>query len=284
MPDPMLKVGKPLDFDLKDDGEVLVQFAILGDPKRPQEKDIDKDGDVSLKGSIPTKAVPISAYSHASWPHRGGLLPVGRGSIGEDGTKALFRGRFNLNSGPGRDTYETVKDMAELQEWSHGYTVVKAKSGEWAGKRANIIERFDIHEVSPVLLGAGNDTATLAVKSLGGYDPDDEGGASNLPFAAHADRVLVEVEAFVARSEALKGLRQQENRELGPRAKAQIEDFLGGVERMRESLARANELRSRLQDLIRSDKDGIANEALALEAEFRGLQTNLISLGYDVQA
>lgn len=281
MPEVLVKVGKPLDFSLKEDGEVLVQFATLGDPRKPSEKDIDSDGDVSLKGSIPTKSVPISSYSHASWGHRGGRLPVGRGSIGEDGTKALFKGRFNLKTTDGRDTYETVKDLDDLQEWSHGYTVIKAKSGEWAGKRANLIEEFDIHEISPVLLGAGT-TQTLALKDRGGYDPDDEAGASSLPFAAHADRVLVEMEAFVKRSEGLRDLRVSDGRELGPKAKAQIEDFLTGVERMRETLARANELRNRLQELIRSDKSGIANEALALEAEFRGLQTNLISLGYDV--
>lgn len=95
--------------------------------------------------------------------------------------------------------------------------------------------------------------------------------------------MLVEVEAFVKRSEGLSALRVSDGRELGPKAKAQIEDFLAGVEQMRETLARANDLRSRLQELIRSDKTGAANDALALEAEFRGLQTNLISLGYTVQ-
>lgn len=155
MPEILVKVGKPLDFELRDDGDVLVQFAIVGDPKHPTEKDIDSDGDVSLKGSIPSKRVPMSAYSHASWGDRGGRLPVGSGDIREDGSKALFRGHFNLKTSDGRDTYETVKDLGDLQEWSHGYTVLRARSGEWAGKRANLIEQFDIHEIPRSSWGRG---------------------------------------------------------------------------------------------------------------------------------
>jgi cation transport regulator ChaB len=279
----LVKSATPLDLELKDDGSVVVAFARIGMPGKENVKDIDSDGDVSLKGSIPTKSVPISAYSHNSWAQRGGLLPSGRGDIKEDGSLAVMRGRFFLKTSHGQDTYETVKEMGNLQEWSHGYTVEDAEAGTWAGEPANLISKFDIHEVSPVLLGAGNDTATLAIKSRGGYDPDDEGAASRLSYADHAGRVLSEVDAFVKRSQELSDLRTKDGRKLGPKAKAQIEDFIGGVDKVIEMARAAADLRTQLRDLIRDDDSGKANEALRLEAEFRALQTNLISLGYEVQ-
>lgn len=281
----LVKRAKPLDFELKDDGAVVVQFARLGDPKRQQTKDIDKDRDVSLKGSMPEgKRILISAYGHSSWPERGAMLPAGAGVIHEDGDKALVQGQFNLKTTSGRDHYETVKDAGDIQEWSHGYTILDAKPGQWAGESAQIIKSFDVYEISPVLIGAGNETATLAIKGAGLYDPDDEGGASSLPYGDHMSRVLADLAAFVKRTEAISDLRVKDGRELGPKAKATIQEFLTGSENIEAMAATAADLRKRLRDVLRDPtKAEAANEALALEAEFRALQTNLITLGYPTQ-
>jgi hypothetical protein len=280
VPEVLIKRAKALDFELKDDGAVVVQFARLGDPKRQQTKDIDKDRDVSLKGSIPVgKTIPMSAYAHRSWPERGGELPIGKGVLAEDGDKALFRGGFNLKTSGGRDTYEIVKDLGDIQEWSHGYSILDSTPGQWAGESAQIIKSFDIHEVSPVLIGAGQETATLAIKGAGLYDPDAE-GASSLPFADHMARVLDQWTGFVKRAEAIEALRTKDGRDLGPSAKATIGDFLMGTENMESVLGQAADLRKRLREVLKDPAKGeAANEALALEAEFRALQTNLIGLG-----
>jgi hypothetical protein len=170
MEGPRLKVAQAIDLDLKEDGSVVVAFARLGDPEVQVPEDIDKDGEVSLVGSIPVgKEVPISAYGHTSWPWAGGRLPVGKGVLSEEaiaGMKAgVLRGKFFLNTTEGRDTYVTVKELGDLQEWSFGFAA-EQEPGVWAGQPAVLNKRYEIWEVSPVLVGAGNGTRTLEVKAI----------------------------------------------------------------------------------------------------------------------
>lgn len=140
---------------LGDQGEVEVAFAQLGV--------IDRDGDLTEPGAFPAgKAVPMSAYGHASWY---GELPVGRGVIHEEGSWAIFRGRFLTETEQGANAYRTVKAMADLQEWSYGYVPT-----EWAietrdGEAVRVLKRLDVFEVSPVLVGAGIGTHTRRVKA-----------------------------------------------------------------------------------------------------------------------
>jgi HK97 family phage prohead protease len=126
---------------------------------------IDKDGDVTEKGAIKdgTK-VRISAYNHGSWQ---GALPVGKGVIRVDGKEARLEGEFFMNTTHGRDTFETVKALSEdgQQEWSYGFKVRKDAPGEVEGKRVRVLKELDVYEVSPVMIGAGVGTRTLAIKS-----------------------------------------------------------------------------------------------------------------------
>lgn len=159
------KARKAVEFSLSEDGDVEVAYAGLGDPADQKASDIDKDQDVSLIGSMPVgKEVPISSYAHASWPERGGRLPVGKGKIEERGKIAVLRGRFFTDTTTGRDTYLTVKGLGDLQEWSFGYDVLDGGPGTWDGREVNLNAKYDVHEVSPVLIGAGTDTRTLAIK------------------------------------------------------------------------------------------------------------------------
>lgn len=124
---------------------------------------IDRDGDVTRKSAFTDGApVRISAYNHASWE---GALPVGRGVIRVGQKEAILEGQFFLNTTAGRDTFETVKAMGELQEFSYGFHVTDSEAGEVEGKSVRIIKGVDVAEVSPVLLGAGIGTRTLAVKA-----------------------------------------------------------------------------------------------------------------------
>lgn len=124
---------------------------------------IDKDGDVTPPDAFTDgEQVRISAYNHASW---GGVLPVGKGTIRATKAGAILEGQFFMDMQLGRDTFEVVKQMGDLQEWSYGYDVLKESFGDFDGKRVRFLEKLKVNEVSPVMLGAGENTRTLAVKA-----------------------------------------------------------------------------------------------------------------------
>lgn len=133
---------------------------------------IDKDGDVTLPGAFPDgKEVLVSAYQHVSWM---GELPVGKVKIRESGDDIIAEGEFNLKTQTGREHYESVKFSGGLQEWSYGFSVAEEGDSKeveaWAKEHetsnpARIIKEVVPYEISPVLLGAGIDTGTLAIKS-----------------------------------------------------------------------------------------------------------------------
>lgn len=134
---------------------------------------IDSDGDITVKGAFEDGAsVRISAYGHESWK---GALPVGRGVIREYGNDAILEGKLFLDTDHGRNTFETLKGLAELSEWSYGFDILeKANPSEEEGEAGatRILRKLKVHEVSPVLRGAGVNTRTLAVKERPAF-PDE---------------------------------------------------------------------------------------------------------------
>jgi len=264
-----VKIAEAVDLSLSEDGSVTVAFATLGDPADQKAEDIDKDGDVSLVGSLPVgKEVPISSYAHASWPERGGRLPVGIGQISEAKGKGgrnlgILTGGFFIDTTHGRDTYLTVKGLRDLQEWSFGYTVESAK-GVWAGVQANLNKRYDVHEVSPVLIGAGNGTHTLAIKS-----GEDGAARAALPFADHYLRVLEEVEAFTTRAQEIADLRTKEGRVLSAANRARLTSLL-------EALRQTDDFRKEIEALLdTTDPDKVREEGKALEVAFLESQARI---------
>ena len=138
-------------------GQIEAVFSTLGV--------VDSDGDVTVKGAFTDGAsVVISAYGHRSWD---GDLPLGKGTIREDGNEVVLDGEFFMGTTHGRDAFLTVKALSEsdLQEWSYSLEEVESERGEVDGKRVNIIKRVTVKEVSPVLRGAGVNTRTLVAKS-----------------------------------------------------------------------------------------------------------------------
>jgi len=180
---------------------------------------IDKDGDVTLSGAFPNgKEILISAYQHTSWM---GSLPVGKAVIQEDGEDVLAKGEFNLKTEIGRDHYESVKFSGGLQEWSYGFKVLEVESDknvdkwttEHEGARpARIMKKLDPFEMSPVLLGAGMDTATLAIKST---------------YTDQGEAVLAAVTELVIRTKSLADLRQKEGRVLSSANRERMKKLLG---------------------------------------------------------
>jgi HK97 family phage prohead protease len=141
--------------DSDETGEFSAVFATLNV--------IDKDGDVTVPGAFKTgQEVLISAYQHTSWQ---GALNVGRGKIREQGNEAIVEGKFYINTSHGLDAYRTVKQNGNLQQWSYGFDTEDAAPGTMDGREVQFLKGLDTHEVSPVLIGAGVNTRTLAVKS-----------------------------------------------------------------------------------------------------------------------
>jgi hypothetical protein len=134
---------------------------------------IDGDGDVTLPDAFEDGAeVVISSYQHTSW---GGSLPVGKGTIRTTKAEAIMDGRFFMDTTSGRDTFTVVKQLGPRQQWSYGYDTIDSDRGTFDGQEVRFLKRQLVHEVSPVLVGAGVNTRTLAVKALtdGGMDPAD---------------------------------------------------------------------------------------------------------------
>lgn len=126
----------------------------------------DHDGDYTLPGAFDDSAeVIISAYGHGSWR---GALPVGKGVIRMEEKRAVLEGQFFLNTMAGKETFETIKEVGGLQEWSYGFDVIETgdlgpelrAEGVW-----RVIKKANVYEVSPVIVGAGIDTGTLATKA-----------------------------------------------------------------------------------------------------------------------
>ena len=123
----------------------------------------DLVGDVTLPGAFPEgKALLVSAFGHAS--SMGDALPVGKAIVHEQGGEVIAEGQFFLGTSAGKDHYDLVKAAGDILEWSYGYRATEWEMGEWEGKEARLLKKVNPFEVSPVLMGAGLNTRTLAVK------------------------------------------------------------------------------------------------------------------------
>jgi HK97 family phage prohead protease len=180
---------KGLRFQIKsaDQGTVEAIFATFN------VKDLD--GDVTLPGAFEDGAeVLISAYNHGTW---GCALPVGKGTIHADDTKAWLEGQFFLDTAAGAETWKTIKNTGDLQEWSYGYKVLETgevtdemyQNGVW-----RVIKKTKVWEVSPVMVGAGIGTETVSVKSAKD-EPTPEAIEAERVAAAAAKAVRDEMQA-----------------------------------------------------------------------------------------
>jgi hypothetical protein len=126
---------------------------------------VDKQKDLTLPGAFGDQRVIIGAYGHSSW--NGGLdaLPVGKGRIFDDGEiGGVMEGQFFLDTSAGLETYKTVKNVGDLQEWSYSLPEIMSEMRTIDGETIRILKKITVNEVAPVLRGAGNGTRTLDVK------------------------------------------------------------------------------------------------------------------------
>lgn len=164
----------------------------------------DLDHDVTVPGAFKDG----QAVRLAQWGHAWGLPTIGKGRIFSDDTHAWIDGQFNLKMAAGREHYEAIKDASEwdLQQYSYGFDILKHSFGQFDGKDVRFLESLDVHEISPVMLGAGVSTGTDAIKaaSLG----------TDLPFAEMLELVTAQAKALVERTEDRVSQRAKEGRVL----------------------------------------------------------------------
>jgi HK97 family phage prohead protease len=183
---------------------------------------VDKDGDITVKGAFTDGApVRISAYQHMSWS---GALPVGKGVLRVSGNETQLDGQFFLQTTGGRDTFEVVKQMGDLQEWSYGYDVEDSERGTHQGKNVRFLKKLTVHEVSPVLIGAGVDTRTLAAKSANSFSDE-------------AALVLASVNSLVDRAADVMAMRQAKGKGFGADSSALLGQLDSQLKRLSELLA-----------------------------------------------
>lgn len=172
---------------------------------------IDSDGDV-VKSSAIKEGTPVRL---CYWGHRWGDLPVGKGVLHNDGKQAIFDGQFFLDTEAGAETYKTVKNLGDLQEWSWGFSVPKGgyKQGEQEGRSVRYITETIPYEVSPVLIGANPVTGTTDIKGASDDEenedegtPVDEGTPSEDETKAVRASMPAKEELYSQVAEGIRGL------------------------------------------------------------------------------
>lgn len=246
-----LKAGPVHDLTIEEDGSVHVAFA--------QTDAVDLDQDYTFAGAFPDgKSAPMSAFGHNSWgPEKGrqSLLPVGIGQVKERAGWAVYDGRFLIETTHGRDTYLTVKALGPSQQWSYGYDVLEKAAPPPGVKARRGLKRLDVHEISPVLLGAQPNAHTMAIKSLdlstdlGLLEAADDAAdylaalkqspLAGLPFTEMSDRLLIDVEAFKSRTAAIHEMRLKEGRAISSK---RIELLNGHVSQLLAAAATLREM------------------------------------------
>ncbi|MCF6376906.1 hypothetical protein L2K70_04760 [Nocardioides KLBMP 9356] len=219
---------------------------------------IDKDGDVTLPGAIKDGAeVVVSAYGHQS---HYGALPVGKGVIRTTETEAKAELKFFLNTTAGRETFEVVKELGPLGEWSYSLHDVISKAGEINGQRVNFLESIFVKEVSPVLIGAGVNTRTLVAKGL--------------KFSEEGDAVVAAVKAYLGRAQEVMVLRSEKGRSLS-------DESIEFLKELDQSLTQLRALFDTKADEAAevTPEDIKALEAIAADVRRRDLFSNLTQIG-----
>jgi hypothetical protein len=184
--------------DIADDGSFKAAFAKLNEK--------DKHGDITIPGAFGRQNVIIGSYNHGSWGSGVTALPVGKGVIYEGEINGelwgICEGKFFLTTQAGLETYKTVKEVGDMQEWSYSLPEIDFEIRQDNGERARILKKIGVNEVAPVLMGAGNDTHTMAIKSH----------KQSLPINQHFETVQAAVKELVDRIKSLGELREADGR------------------------------------------------------------------------
>lgn len=271
-------------IELKEDGDKRYIEAVFS-----LFDTIDSDNDVTksnaLRSGYSGNKVPLV------WNHDWSKV-IGRGIIETDNQKAVFKGYF-LNTEAGKEAYNTVKEMQDMQQFSYGFQVMKSEKGTHIDSKGEevpvrVLQDVKVWEVSPVLVGAQQNSFVQALKSgLEPYDdvdqefeevkePEDEKykkcsyGKDGKCAKEKSLEISSAADANISKSQ--QGLR------LGEQAVASLEELKAFTERI-EDLA---SLRNSEKKTLSSKSTELLSTYLAgLNAIYMKLDDVLVEYGYD---
>ena len=214
----------------------------------------DRDDDIVVNGAFGNQDVLISQYNHGSWDGSAKALPIGVGRIFERGDQGIVQGEFDMDDPDAVKTYEKMKYLTakgRRQEFSYALPKVKSRwlnvaeaieefgveafehnSPRWDDVR--VIEKVEVPEVSPVLMGASVDTRLLSIKS--------RPGTNVMTLGDHVEVVTVEIYDLLKRLETVADLRQEKGK--GPfseATKTQVQLFFSRISELLDAAKRAGD-------------------------------------------
>lgn len=158
---------------------------------------VDKDGDLTIPGAFGEQMAKFVGA------HNWGEPSIGGSKVREEGNLAIADFQINLDMAAGQEWYKSLKfnfDNQIPQEFSYGFDVLKDSYRDEGGRRIRVLEEMKVHEVSPVMIGAGVNTH---LRSMKGSRPMDE----------HFEAVCFELDDFISRAGSLTAMRAKENRD-----------------------------------------------------------------------
>lgn len=174
---------------------------------------VDMDGDVVASTAFKDgQAVPM-VWAH-DWSR-----PIGKGVVRVEAKRAVFDGQLFMDTPDGQYAYNTIKGLAELQEYSWGFRILEAEPVTVNGQDARRITSTEVFEASPVLVGAAGRgrTRTLSLKGEG------------LDYDTHAAQALGVVEEFVERTRSGSDLRQKRGRPISEARRVRMAGVRDGL-------------------------------------------------------
>lgn len=248
---PLLTERKALEVQLKadQDGAFRATFATFNV--------VDLDGDVTLPGAFKAGApVRVSQFAH-NW----GDYIIGDGVLGSDASKAWSDAEFYLDTSRGLDTYRSVKRASakQLQEWSYGFDVVGSSSDkadlEPFPGALRVLKELKVHEISPVMLGAGIGTGTDFIKGQ--------------TLADHASTARAAVDGLAQRYSALAAELRKEGRAISAARISRLREVIANARGSASAIAAAaDELEQLLEDAGVEGDDAAKAALQALRTQF----------------
>jgi HK97 family phage prohead protease len=252
-------------IELKEDGDTRYIEAVFS-----LFDVIDSDNDVTkanaLRSGYTGNKVPLV------WNHDWSKV-IGRGIIETDNQKAVFKGYF-LNTEAGKEAYETVKAMQDMQQFSYGFQVLKSSKGTHIDSKGEeipvrVLEDVKVWEVSPVLVGAQQNSFVQALKS--GLEPVDEEIKAEMQIESTEPEVSSKDDASIISS-------SQQGMRLGEQAVASLEELKAFTERIEDLASLRN---SEKKTLSSKSTEMIKTYLAGLNALYIKLDDVLAQFGYD---
>src|SRR6056300_798700 len=270
-------------IELKKDGDTRYIEAVFS-----LFDTIDSDNDVtkanSLRSGYTGNKVPLV------WNHDWSKV-IGRGIIETDNQKAVFKGYF-LNTEAGKEAYETVKAMQDMQQFSYGFQVMKSTKGTHIDSKGEevpvrVLEDVKVWEVSPVLVGAQQNSFVQALKSgLQTYDDVDTEFEEVKEEESKYGKCTYEKDGKCAKEKDLKISSatdasissSQQGMRLGEHAVASLEELKAFTERIEDLASLRN---SEKKTLSSKSTELISTYLSGLNAIYNRLDDALADYGYD---